>query len=1236
MNSNENSDNYKVIEEVIVEDEIKKYAEYLELNKAKHPNLGFPKAVRRNANNNGKPSIHSSFSKGDNRHEFKSEVGSVSNSSFDFNFTVNDLLKLRWTNPIGEDESDFLDQKKTDVNLHSLRFNFEGCVCDNRNIEEKSEKDHLHYYKGLHHHSEQGDHEGYTIPELMHLSKSSNVSQRCISVRTLGNIFLKIRQYIVIEREHGKIYNEHLLGYLYGIHRWYRYLTEDLSIHYLILNILFHDLFVSRAAEYSVISLCNLLCGSFYNYHYNLTLKQDKYSLLLLFLLPSEFVFEMMNNMVDCYPYHYRNNIIYQNIDFIQKYQRCNGNVNNDTGYFDLEMEEHLINFELPDGKKIELLRDTLQEVYQFKPVRYDFEIESQRNSLIHFLSKISQTKNASLDSRISSIRLMSLFVQRGCVNDKRLCFSTFNEMLTSIGDELFDFTSTLFMSNNDKNKISDLLLSYLILIRMYIQSIYNSKNNIQVENNIHIRKSELYDLLVNSTLQIIRSVLLFVLTSSSNESENNIYSSIQLSSVEGIRIIELMVVNNIYIEDLSIYCKELIHFLTLLKPNNPINSYLVYHFYMLGYYVITYDSKNNYIHQEHLQFVQVLNQFIPKLCQKFVAALKSEGSTLFFNSLLVTISNLRFFNASITGNTGFDTFNDEIFTIFSDYHILIDEHLSEIDLTEFDSKIISIESGSLLGIELGLTSIGDLLYNNEFYCKYYSIILVTTYLKEISNSLLLYNKINNYKKYIVEKINSNYFRLLLDFSLEQFSKYISHEYGKSLDNEDLVKLNSEQLYNYDYSYFEILSIYDNQLLVYNNKLVKNSEFIQVLCYNTLYVLILCLFGNSNKSYDNFGLCSTSNMPLNTNNNCITSNILIVLFKFNDFDFSFRFDEVKNYLLVLLFNCKTIQEYTIIAYWLLKAVNNNVGDFGEFYETLFDEYSKYIEVSCGIFVFNPFIYTINILFTLIGSEGDEFSVKKVSSGLLFGLLKDIFSIEFKDELKKYISKYLFEYSINQMLCLSKSEHKPNTKSLGEFILTLLKLSIGFTGCNVDIDMEFEDVLNLFSKKQTYDSKNKYIQNIYDLSHNEDNKYIEKLIETLISSFCDSNLFFEEAVLDCYYFTFLYLLQMLIMNSEYQYRILSNQKILKFLLFHDNKDINVGRIITNNLNVIFSEKKQSFDCISAKKVNEIIYNSIKTYKKDINKNVLLTLLFIYSLNSNYHDSLNFEEDIRFLQELKSDS
>ncbi|KAH8741419.1 hypothetical protein FG386_003266 [Cryptosporidium ryanae] len=1244
MSSNNDLEKYAVIEEENVEDAIEKYAEYFELKKTKHPSLGFPKALtrERGANDRRSPESYPSLDKEVFSFDFDSKVSETSNSPFKFKFTANDLLRLRWTNPLGEDESDFLDQKKTDGNLHSLRFNFEGFVCDNRDIDGKSKKDELHYYKGLHHHSEQGDHEGYTIPELMHLSRSSNVSQRCISIRTLGNIFLRVRQYIVIEHEKGKIYNNYLLGYLYGVQRWYKYLTEDLSIQYLLLNMLFHDSFVSRAAEYSVISLCNLFCGSFYNYHYNLTPKQHKFSVLFLFLSPPEFVFEMMNNTIDCYPHYFRNNIIHQNIDFVRKYHEHNGAINNNTDYFDLEMEEHLINFELPDGKKLELLRDILQEVYQFKPIRYDCEIESQRNSFIYFLNKMSMNKTASLDSRISSIRLISLFIQRGCINDKKLCFDKLNEMFVYIGDELFDFSSTLLGLNVNQsyNKTSDLLLCYFVFIRTYIQALYNSRNNMQINNDIHIRRRELYNLLVNSTLQIIRSVALFVLSSSLNEYENDIYSSIKLSLVEGIRIIGLMFINNIYIEDLSIYCKDLIHFLTLFRTDNPLNSYIVYHLYMLGHYIITHNSKNNYVPQEHLQFMQILNQFIPKLHNKFINTMKSGYNNLLLNLLLISISNLRFFRATIIGNTGFDTFDDEVFAIFSEYHIAIANYFSDIELTQFDSKIISIESGSLLGIELGLTSIGDILYNNECYCKYYSIILVTTYLKEVSNSLLFYNK-SRYKKGIIESINSSYVNLLIDFSLEQLYKYNTQKYKKSLEDENFVEFESNKLYNYEYSYSEILSIYDNQTLVYNNKLLKNSELIQILSSNTLYILTLCLLGDNDANSFEIGLYLSKNKPLNIenkNDNYHKLDTLITIFRFNNFDFSIHFNEVKNFLFSILFNCKNIQEYAVAAYWLLTGAGRNKAGFSDFYNTLIDEYSKYIDISCGILVFNPFIYTINILFTLLKAEGDKNSVKDASSEVLFGLFKDIFTISLTNEFKNYTSKYLFEYSINQLLILSKSEDTLNTYYFGNFILTLLKLSIGFDSCDLNIDRELEDVLlDLASKKPTSDEKNQNVQNIYDLDYCEDNKYIEKLIEALITSFCNSNLFFEESILNCYYFLFVYLLWMSIKNAEIQLRLLSNERILKFLLFHKSINIDIQQIVRSNLGTNMVEKESKSDHISAKKVSDIIQNSVKLYKYEINKNTLLIFFYIYMINSNSCNFSNPEKNINFLlQELKYDN
>ncbi|KAJ1675560.1 hypothetical protein EV182_001028 [Spiromyces aspiralis] len=61
-----------------------------------------------------------------------------------------------------------------------LRFGFDGSLIEVH--------DEVPVHKGLHHHGEDPDAAGYTIPELLHLSRSRVPAQRAIPLRVLGNI----------------------------------------------------------------------------------------------------------------------------------------------------------------------------------------------------------------------------------------------------------------------------------------------------------------------------------------------------------------------------------------------------------------------------------------------------------------------------------------------------------------------------------------------------------------------------------------------------------------------------------------------------------------------------------------------------------------------------------------------------------------------------------------------------------------------------------------------------------------------------------------------------------------------------------------------------------------------------------------------------------------------------------------------------------------------------------------
>lgn len=79
-----------------------------------------------------------------------------------------------------------------------LRFDFKGNL-----ITPKTSRN-IPMNLGLHHHGENPEMAGYTIPELAQLARSTVAGQRCIAIRTLGRILYRLGNPTVMEKEYGK------------------------------------------------------------------------------------------------------------------------------------------------------------------------------------------------------------------------------------------------------------------------------------------------------------------------------------------------------------------------------------------------------------------------------------------------------------------------------------------------------------------------------------------------------------------------------------------------------------------------------------------------------------------------------------------------------------------------------------------------------------------------------------------------------------------------------------------------------------------------------------------------------------------------------------------------------------------------------------------------------------------------------------------------------------------------
>jgi hypothetical protein len=95
--------------------------------------------------------------------------------------------KLEWMKPIDSHEGQYSDLNKDSLLPSELRFEFKGNL-----ISPRASTDPKYLNKGLHHHGDSPAAAGYTIGELAHLARSTNQSQRCIAIQTLGRILYKI------------------------------------------------------------------------------------------------------------------------------------------------------------------------------------------------------------------------------------------------------------------------------------------------------------------------------------------------------------------------------------------------------------------------------------------------------------------------------------------------------------------------------------------------------------------------------------------------------------------------------------------------------------------------------------------------------------------------------------------------------------------------------------------------------------------------------------------------------------------------------------------------------------------------------------------------------------------------------------------------------------------------------------------------------------------------------------
>jgi len=106
-----------------------------------------------------------------------------------------ELQKLQWTTPAGPADIDSvvadpsLPPEPAGKVIQLLRFDFDGRVC--LRIDEDDAETHLEAHHGLHHHGAESSQAGYTLAELLLLSRSASTPQRALALGILATTLLR-------------------------------------------------------------------------------------------------------------------------------------------------------------------------------------------------------------------------------------------------------------------------------------------------------------------------------------------------------------------------------------------------------------------------------------------------------------------------------------------------------------------------------------------------------------------------------------------------------------------------------------------------------------------------------------------------------------------------------------------------------------------------------------------------------------------------------------------------------------------------------------------------------------------------------------------------------------------------------------------------------------------------------------------------------------------------------------
>lgn len=114
--------------------------------------------------------------------------------------------KLAWmTDPVPQQRS------TTYESISDMRFDFQGNLLE---LNPSNDAKEVPTYLGLHHHSDNPQLPGYTLQELVHLSRSVVPGQRCLSIQMLGRILHKLglHKYNILPIPEVEDGNEHFVA----------------------------------------------------------------------------------------------------------------------------------------------------------------------------------------------------------------------------------------------------------------------------------------------------------------------------------------------------------------------------------------------------------------------------------------------------------------------------------------------------------------------------------------------------------------------------------------------------------------------------------------------------------------------------------------------------------------------------------------------------------------------------------------------------------------------------------------------------------------------------------------------------------------------------------------------------------------------------------------------------------------------------------------------------------------